>query len=269
MKKKLLILVLSLVSISINSQVNLDHTFANTNYYSGLQVVNDNNSTFYCKIDEVNRQVKLYNMNYTIYKTINLQVGDKYKSGSLMCYLFSTKLFNNDEKIEFLVSFGSGDTEISGNYKLFLYNEDGVVIKDFGDYIVHHDCPPVIIKTSTNEIKLILTKTVVDKTTTNWIYSYNTDIYSLQGSLSALVPAESIQQNSFAYPNPSSTIITLPYVLSSNESAYMKIYNSNGLLIEQKNIDSSFDKILLDVSTYAAGVYIYDYNGKSNRFIVK
>ncbi len=46
----------------------------------------------------------------------------------------------------------------------------------------------------------------------------------------------------------------------------MNIYGINVELIESKRIDSVFDKILLDVSGYAKGTYLYEVNGASNRF---
>jgi hypothetical protein len=36
-----------------------------------------------------------------------------------------------------------------------------------------------------------------------------------------------------------------------------------------KNIDAAFNVIKLNVESYKSGIYIYEYNGISNKFIVK
>ena len=48
----------------------------------------------------------------------------------------------------------------------------------------------------------------------------------------------------------------------------MNIFNTKGQLIEAKQIDFSFDKILLNISNYSKGVYLYEVNGISKRFVV-
>ena len=72
-----------------------------------------------------------------------------------------------------------------------------------------------------------------------------------------------------AYPNPTRITINLPYVLDKGQTTMMRrIYKTNGQLMEQKQIDSAFDKILLNVNSYQPGIYLYEYNGVSNKFIV-
>jgi hypothetical protein len=53
-----------------------------------------------------------------------------------------------------------------------------------------------------------------------------------------------------AYPNPAKTIIVLPYVLEKEQTSMIKIYKLNGQLVEQKQIDSDFDKLFLNVEFY-------------------
>ncbi|MDR1678374.1 MAG: T9SS type A sorting domain-containing protein [Prevotellaceae bacterium] len=68
------------------------------------------------------------------------------------------------------------------------------------------------------------------------------------------------------YPNPANTIVTLPYKLAQGKTSVMNIYSTSGQLIESKQIDSVFDRILLNVSGYAKGIYLYEANDVSNRF---
>jgi len=71
-----------------------------------------------------------------------------------------------------------------------------------------------------------------------------------------------------SYPNPAKTTINLPYRLKQGETSVMNIYNANGQLMETKKIDFVFDKIQLNVSGYTKGIYFYEVNGVSNKFIV-
>jgi hypothetical protein len=62
--------------------------------------------------------------------------------------------------------------------------------------------------------------------------------------------------------------ISLPYKLQQGETSVMRILNTNGQLIETKNIGSDFEQIQLNVSNYRKGMYIYEVNGVSQRFVV-
>lgn len=53
------------------------------------------------------------------------------------------------------------------------------------------------------------------------------------------------------------------------ETTSMSIYDLNGRLIERFNIGAHFNQVQLNVSSYSPGIYLYEYNGKSNRFIVQ
>ena len=94
------------------------------------------------------------------------------------------------------------------------------------------------------------------------------EIYSLPGNMPNSITKFNSPNTQMPYPNPINTIINLPYILNDGQTSIMSIFNSNGQLIEQKQIDSVFDKILLNVESYQHGVYVYEYNGISNRFIV-
>jgi hypothetical protein len=71
------------------------------------------------------------------------------------------------------------------------------------------------------------------------------------------------------YPNPAAQTINLPYQLNSGEQTDMQIFDVNGKLVATKRIDAAFDKIVLNVSGYEKGMYVYTYNGKSAKFVVE
>lgn len=72
-----------------------------------------------------------------------------------------------------------------------------------------------------------------------------------------------------SYPNPAKNIITLQYICNSGEIERMNIYNISGKLIDTKIIDTNLDHIQLNVENYSSGVYLYNINKTSGKFIIK
>ena len=99
-------------------------------------------------------------------------------------------------------------------------------------------------------------------------YSYS--VYSCYGNYS---PNNAIQSFSniiaTPYPNPAVNSINLPYKLEPGITSVIKVYNMNGQMIDNFKIGSDFEAITIDVSHYFKGVYTYEYNGISNKFIVQ
>jgi len=243
--------------LSAKAQINLEHTFNNEHvFYENRFDV----ELFHCTN---NNQIKLYNTDYSLYKTVNITppIGYTFSGG----FNFSKKLFNDDNKIEFTANFFKNEGGII-YYNIRLYNEDGTMLKDFGEH--PYTIIASVIKIN-EQYKLSIYKYATPSV--NAI----TEIYSLPGTLPSN-PTEPINNSSTsynqlqtAYPNPANAVITLPYQLKQGEFSTMHIYNTNGQLIETKQIGYDFDKILLNVSGYTKGVYFYEVNGVSNKFIVE
>ena len=249
MKKLFIILGLLILTFNVKAQISLEHTFISIGYYSwyfytdaGIRYYGYNTTT---------NQMTLYNTDYSIYKTINMVIPSGFKFNSIYCV--SEKLFNTDSYIEFIVVINNG-----ADYSMKLYNENQEVIKDFGDRYYAF----LILG---NGYSKLLTRNI---NFSSQPYIYIDDIYSLPGnmpnSISTLKPT-TLQP---AFPNPASITVNLPYALENGQRSIMRIFNSNGQLIEQKQIDSAFNMIILNVESYPSGIYLYEYNGVSNRFIV-
>lgn len=70
------------------------------------------------------------------------------------------------------------------------------------------------------------------------------------------------------YPNPTNTLITIPLNHSVKYSPYLSIYNSYGQVIKHHIIDLNSDKVIIDVSMFAKGIYYYQSCNFSGKFIV-
>ncbi|MDR0605331.1 MAG: T9SS type A sorting domain-containing protein [Bacteroidales bacterium] len=262
------IFVVSLLPCSqvLHAQINLEHTFEGYASYYGSNIGSYGDINMFILSDPEANQVKLYNEDYSLYKAITITPPNGYKISSTILYC-TRKLFNANDKIEFIVHFtqSSVDADNNNNDYMRIYDEDGNVIKDFGNA---YTWSPSIIKLSNGQFKLRISKYIYNTSNPN---TCKTEIYSLPGSMS--VKAIEVKEDGIEYPspypNPSNSIVHLPYQLKKGETSIMRIYNLQGQLLEQKQIDYSFHEILLDVSEYAKGVYIYEVNGISNRFIVE
>jgi hypothetical protein len=95
--------------------------------------------------------------------------------------------------------------------------------------------------------------------------NYNLEIYATQGNFSA---DEMVVSTQSPYPNPASMTVSIPYTLDG-KSAEMHIYDSRGVLMDTKALDSDAEWVDLNVSAYRPGVYVYEYNGMSSKFVVR
>jgi hypothetical protein len=267
----LMVVALSLSQVA-NAQINLEHTFNGnaTHYGSGSMIGNNTGADLYGYVQNSSNQIMLYNEDYSLYKAITITPPAGYNINSSISFV-SKSLFNSDNKIEFIVTFiNPSALQQGGDYNTYcsckMYNEDGSLIKDFGTS--YQVLPWSIVKTSSGDFKLLILRHVYN-TTPSVYYDLYTDVYSLSGTLPLSVSVQNNMQFQPPYPNPANATITLPYQLKQGEISQMNIYNINGQLIETKQIGYDYDKVLLNVSSYTKGVYIYQVNGISNRFIVE
>jgi hypothetical protein len=214
--------------------------------------------------DTINNQIKFYNEDFSVYKTVNI---DRPKGYNIDVELISEQLFNLDSSIEFIcVFYKQSYTNINGSSTMIkLYNDNGTIVKDFGTYNYMGAGARIISKGGINQLLIdgdLLTSLNPYK------YQYVYQLYSLPGSMPNNVSELKISDIKSAYPNPSKTIVNLPYELAKGQTSTMRIFNINGQLMEQKQIDSEFDKIRLNVNSYKSGTYLYEYNGISKKFIV-
>ncbi len=263
MKKILAIFVMIFAVITVKAQINLEYSFPTSQF----NAFNTSNKTYYSILYSTG--IKIYNSDYSLYKFITITPPEGYKISTGAASIFSDKVFNTDSKIEFLINFTLSAAVTASTFNLNtvlqLYNEDGQLLKDFGTAMGLYG---TVFEQISGVLKLQIAKTIYDTSTTPATYKYSYDIYSLSGSLPSSVVKLSDVNLSPAYPNPSNFIVNLSVPSNIDGVAKMRIFNTTGKLIEEKQVDGLFDKVLLNVSAYPAGIYIYECNNVSNRFIV-
>lgn len=254
MKNITLSIALLLCSFTTIAQVNLLHTFnGSTTTAAGYYV--EKIDRYICSEGNT---INIYNPDFSLEKSITVGVPAGYSISSTS---LSQHTFNSDDKYEICVYSSKSDGQnYNSNMRAMIVNEDGALIKDLGYAYSLYGSYTII----DDQLRFIVTKLFFDGSTV----SQTTEIYSCNGSYTE-VSSNSTIPNSKPYPNPTSTIINIPYDIPQNTISEMKIFSSNGQLIDVKTIGSHFNHIQLNVQDYQPGIYLYEYNGIREKFIVQ
>lgn len=257
MKKSLFVMLglTMLVSQSL-AQLTLDHTFSG-HLSSSFLYIDEPLGLYYPMTYNNTNTVNLYNSNYSLYKTISIDLPTGFSSMTVTS--LGRHLVNTDDKAEFFVK-----TRYSTNVDMaIIINEDGAIIQDLGQS-TSISCPGVY-KAGT-QLRLNINKSSMGQ---NYQYSYQTDVYICHGNYNAVSSFENDPPTMQPYPNPTTTLINIPYRIEKGTVSTINIYNINGQFIESYNIGSDFEMITIDVNNYTKGIYVYEYNGISNRFVIQ
>lgn len=243
----MLLFVSVLFTNKLNAQMTLEHTFEEDvyptmfgEYYVSQEYPEDDSYV----------TVRIYNPDYSLQKEVTLYPLEGYSK--ISTWVFAPDLitvissyYDNDDIYHSCYCMYDSNGNIIKNWGADVYVDDDM-LEDYG--IIHQN-------------KLLF-----------WVYNETTgdsytEIYSIDGYESV----KNVRATSFghAYPNPARNTISLPYNLNKGEQAEMLIYDVNGKMIEKKTIDSTFDKILLNVESYTPGIYFYSVNGVSHKFVVR
>ena len=242
--------LLVLVGLGAYAQIELLY---DTDITLSVQYFKTDAGIYYYYTDVSNKQVVILNRDMSVYKKVNIDFETNYPGIRFP----SDKLFNDDSSIEFVVSeyteIRENNQFIEYRYYSVLYNENGEKLYGFGNRYLE------LLHDTDGETRLFATSN-----------AEGLQVYKLPGKSpvnstnTRLLPTPANP----AYPNPSTTTVNLPYKLEQGSSSLMSIYSAGGSLIDQKQLDANIDRIRLDVSNYQTGVYMYEYDGISNRFVV-
>lgn len=255
MKKVLFIFGSLLLIVTSFAQVSLLHTF-NGNVQAYGEYTTENLNRYIYHTDNV---IQVYKPDFSLEKSVTVSMPAGY---TISVCTATQHFFNSDNKYEFFISAVQTGAASSNNYSYaFIVNDEGTIVHNFGySYGFSGNCYKIA-----GQLRFVLLKYIYTGTST---LNYSTEVYSCSGSYSGIAPNES-SNKVLPYPNPASTIINLPYKIDQGSTTEMRIFNSNGQLIEVKNIGSHFNSIQLNVERYTPGLYFYEYNGNSEKFIVQ
>ena len=259
MKKTLFTLLITMVfSNFIFGQITLEKTYSSEN----LQVYTNATETYYYTIGDGITDVKFYKSDYTIYKQFTPIIPSGYTYSTSIDefasnFVISKNIFNTDSKLEIIISFSKyNSTTYQLENIIRIYNEDGVIIKEFGpnykfDYMsdgnIYHDNT-----TNTNKLRLF-------NQATN-----STEIYNL--GTTSLTTKEITDKNKLtAFPIPTNKNLNIVNPNNGNNS--LQVYDENGKIVINKLFTNSEKTISLDVEFLPNGLYLYKIGNFSSKFL--
>lgn len=263
--KKLLLLVLLLSAVFANAQITLLHTFEEDGVGACSPTIVEDVGVYCYMTDssDVNNiyhypTYYFYDSEFNFYNSFQFELGM-----NTSISLFPTRhLIDADDELEFIVYEYTQFSNLEYSLHNYIMEEEGTIIYEFGDSN-GQAIGEFKFMLVNNEIRLLRN---VDFDGIGPLGN-KLEVYSTGGNYSA--DEFHFVANSVAYPNPARSNITLPYELEDGETTTMSIYNLNGQLIERFNIGSHFNQVQLNVSDYSPGIYLYEYKGRSNKFIVQ
>lgn len=260
---------------TFSSQQSNDVSFAGTVYseydYGGdMQIYNLSGIDGFMQqeFDEETNSInlKIYSGDFSsiITKTIKVPSFDGYKLESQdkdeWCKI-SQHIFNNDDELECMITYVS---EGGGDYseKFVLFDSKGNIIKDFGN--AYHMWWYNNLYLINNQSYIIIKRVDRNYKTTFEIYSVPTTVNPNQ-----LKSATISNSTLSAFPNPAKTFVNLSYNVSGVEDAEMVITDASGRVVERRIVNAMQDNLRLNVANYKRGMYFYEVQGFTGRFIVE
>ncbi len=247
MKKLLFITIFFTLFFSLTAQVTLNKRYE----YSASVVKLETLGYKYYLMDVPNSQCKIYNLDHSVFKTIDCSVPNSFYLSDIK--YISENLFDNDNGVELVFTYYKYNTaQAYYEYDSKIINEDGseiIPVIDGAQFIY-------VNKTEDNTYKLFA-----------YCYDYSvfpekvwTNIYNLPG---APVVSAYLQKNEpnillNAFPNPASQTVKVAYSLPENiDTGKLYLIDNNGRPVNQFVIDNHTDFLSLDVSQFSSGIYHY------------
>ncbi|MDI9563694.1 MAG: T9SS type A sorting domain-containing protein [Prolixibacteraceae bacterium] len=233
-----LLFFLDLPGMIVTAQVILEKT-----YDHSLTVTKINQTEYkYYLMDVGLRQCRIYNLDHTLWKTVNITLPGNY-------YLFDIKfvtqdLFNTDTSVELWYSAYEYTTQETGRYTSGIINENGTVLASIpgGLYAYLNQAGEDVYK---------LAVYAYDNTVSPG--TVKTHIFSFPGSSTAAAHVTAALGD--PYPNPTAGSITLPLEAGSG-NALLQVISINGQVLLEKTITGD-PFYRLNSSGWKPGIYSY------------
>lgn len=258
---KLLILLFSVLTISSYAQITLETTYATGSVAADdLRIVKLSSSGYKFAINDTDKIV-LYNLNHTVFKTINFpSIPDMY--GEPVILYISEELFDTDPTdVEYFFLYN--DANYTRRCRVFDESGNTLFAKDTANEVVanafdnYHE--NFIVHTSSG------TKMTISDCPGKKAY-----VYSLPGFLAChdctngvtttrINTTESPTVKDISnYPNPTGSQTTIVYDLPKEVSiADLVIYSITGQEIKRFKVSSVFHDIIIDTNDLSSGTYYY------------
>lgn len=261
MRKISLLTFLTVMIINLNAQITHERTLSG-DYAHVVQI--DEGVTKYCTFHSSTHEIKVYNLDGTLYRTLT-----NHPDTMRYTYYITEKLFNLDSKIEYMVYDWEDGVRI--------YDEDGNILFQEDSLDALEDLDENWFETNT----IVNTESGTKMFLFDWNKN-NLEIYNLPGKLpyssngaTTHLKSYSINQSNLkSYPNPTKQMITIEYnIITDFSVGLIELYSSKGELVEEYNFYDKRGSIIVGDEISSTGLYIYNLSidGKqinSDKFLV-
>jgi len=246
------------------SQPVLENVYSNSGNLCALETCGDK----YYIMDIINKQCKIYNMDHSVYKTINLTVPENYWLYNIQ--FVSQHLFNQDDLVELVYTSSQYIPTETSYYYLYesrLINENGTELLN-----VPGAGYTEIIQTAASGSKFL----VYTYDYSVFPASYQTRVYSLP---ELPLKSENISDQSYIlglpFPNPSAGNMSLPVNLPEGlESGTFRLFDSMGKLLQTIPVDRQAHTLQMPPGKLTPGAYYYNiesgnFRSGTNKIIIR
>jgi hypothetical protein len=230
----------------LTGQIYLEHTYNHSGTFTHLK--NSGNKFFI--MDVGSNQCRIYNVNHSLWKTINLSVPfDNYLYD---IRFVSENLFTLDNSLCLAYVYYKYDAV--NQY----YTFTAKVIRENGTVLLTIPGCQYLYVTSLadGETKLVTYSydySVTPGTIQTTVYNLPGELLSSQGT----PELPSFHQRS-AFPNPSKGYTNIPYAFpEGEETGEIIITDLQGRIVESYQVDKTFDHLIIDTGQFPRGMYLY------------
>jgi len=246
MKKTGFIFLLALFFLNVKGQINPEISTTESTWFTQLQ----NSGYKYYSMDVVNNQCKIYNLDFSLWKTIALPIPSGYTLYDIQ--VVSENLFSTDGLI------GLAYMYYQYNSVQQYYTYGVKIIKEDGTVLVTADGAAYMYAISTGDNGAKFLVYLFDYST--WPYFLGTTIYPLPGSLvgqQSVSPAD-LKTERYAFPNPAGSSITIPIPQTTGEGqGALKIIDPRGTEISSVKLTKNQSEFRLNTTSFPHGNYHY------------
>lgn len=274
--KKLIVFFVMLQLTAKSQIINLENTYTQAPYFILTQISPSNYK--YILFDPFNSQFKVYNLNHSLYASVNIPL--TYVQGSSQYYInfVTTSLFDCDStNLEYSIMFlGNGGPAYPAPY-FSVYRANGPLLQKIDSVRFTNWSTGMNYATNINAVPIIKTpagsKLILNKVNSSG-GTAGTSVYALCGTMPTnYYSSQLLDEAELPFPNPTAKTISLPYKLVGETHGKLVIYSIEGKSLKEFQIDNNFDHLILNTEDLSEGTYLYSVfsgSGKSEglRFTV-
>jgi hypothetical protein len=259
--KKQLLFIFSIFIFNVSyCQITLEHTYtlqgANSGGYLSL-VKCSSIGDKYSVLDRSIPQLKIYNLNHSLYKTINFPA-PILGAGYLEVMNISDNLFNSDNLLEVAFTYDHYESLLNGSVS------EVSVIDENSTSLFHKDSARFSggyhnATYSSDDFGIIKTTSGLKMVIQNVKYNdQSIEVYSLPGQMVTALLAPKIEPSKFMiYPNPADSYTKIDFEIENGQTGDIVIFNAEGKMMKKYNVDDAFGSLLLNSQDLPSGEYVY------------